>query len=65
MKKKLTGQLNDLKNKERKSDKIESFKKIALNNNLIERGLSKSRGYTLATITDKPYEYKGNDYHSF
>ncbi len=51
-----------LNNIEKKSVEIESYKKIIrLNEKLIERGLTKKRGYSLATIADKPYEYKGNN----
>ena len=51
-----------LKNTKRKSEEIESYEKIIrLHKELIKKGLTKKRGYSLATIADKPYQYKGNN----
>ncbi|GBD91060.1 hypothetical protein BMS3Abin04_01784 [bacterium BMS3Abin04] len=51
-----------IRKEKRKSTDIESYKRIIkVHDDLVKRGLTKKRGYSLATITDKPHEYIGND----
>ncbi|GEM_PF-5875367 len=58
-KQKISDKLKNIKKSSINSDYVESYKKIILRNEkLVQRGLSKHRGYTLATITDEPILYK-------
>ncbi len=46
----------------RNNKNIESYEKIIkVHNELVKRGLTKKRGYSLATIMDKSFEYLDNN----
>ncbi len=62
MKENIYKKVAEIKKKSRKSTTIESYERIIkIHDDLIRRGLTKKRGYSLATIADKPYKYRGND----
>ncbi len=61
MKNKKTKMVATIRKEMRNNSNIDSYERIIkVHENLVKRGLTKNRGYSLATIMDKPFEYLDN-----